>query len=664
MSEYYVAPNGNDLAEGTREKPFASLKGAFRAIQKNKSDFTSDITVLMADGEYFVEEKDCIVLDDNALPNVQITIKADNNATPIINGGKKIDNWTTTQLNGNTVWKAKVGKGLEGVYSLMVNGNAAELAKSIDEPFDGRNLSPQNSHGKPFAKGSFSWDYANKKKREEGIVVTNNEEILEKIVNPSQTQAVWLVEWKEFLICLDEIKGEKLTSDYWEVIAKESVVNPGGPYFWPCPTHRFYLQNDISLISKPGEFCYNKKSGELYYFPRTGETIESAVGEIPIAKHFLKMRGNAEQGEQGVIKNIAFEGLTFANSTVDYIDEYGGFAINQAQEFEIAPPSGTLENPNYHRGMMGGAITLEYCQNIRFSGCAFKNIGLTAIVMDDGVQNCEVQGCLFTDLGNSAVRLSNPANHTAQGLKQVRNNQICNNAIRRVGRINHSAPAIIGHYVSGIEICHNDIYDCTYTAISLGWGWRKLIDSYAGNNTVACNKVGNYTNLLKDGGGVYTLGNQPGSIIKGNYFYSQKNNIAGVYLDEATSGYTVENNAFYLNDLIDEQGEILVKDYCQEVPSMFWLNINDATGNGGTLESVMTDLVIVKNHFYIQNGYGKIASHPSNVIPPLLNDEETNPLLRNEEYTSREAFLLSESVKELIKNAGLTAEYEYLLSKV
>ena len=90
MSKYYVALNGNDLAEGTREKPFASLKGAFRAIQKNKSDFTSDITVLMADGEYFVEEKDCIVLDNNALPNVQITIKADNGATPIINGGKKL----------------------------------------------------------------------------------------------------------------------------------------------------------------------------------------------------------------------------------------------------------------------------------------------------------------------------------------------------------------------------------------------------------------------------------------------------------------------------------------------------------------------------------------------------------------------------------------------
>ncbi len=664
MSEYYVAPNGNDLAEGTKEKPFASLKGAFRAIQHNKSDFASDITIFMADGEYFVEEDDCIRLDKDSLPDQSITVTAEAGATPVINGGEKITKWTETQLNGQTVWKAKLKKGLKGIYSLMVNNQAAELAKSIDEPFDGRNVSPQNSGGKPFAKGSFSWDYYDKKNRSAGIVATNNQELLDAIVNPSQTQAVWLIEWKEFLISLDKIKGNRLTSDYWEIIAKESVMASGAEYFWPCPTHRFYLQNDISLVNRAGEFCYDSKSGDLYYCPRVGETIENAVGEIPLATHFLEVRGDAEKGADGLIKNLTFEGLTFRNSTVDYIDEYGGFAINQAQEFEVAPPTGTLQSPEFHRGMMGGAILLRYCQNVNFLGCNFQNVGLTALVMEEGVQNCRIQGCVFTDLGNSAVRMSHPGNHRAQGVAQVRENRIQNNVIRRVGGINHSSPAIIGHYVHGIEISHNDIYDCPYTAISLGWGWRKLTDSYAGRNTVAYNKVGNYMSLLKDGGGIYTLGNQPGSIIEGNYFYSQKNNIAGVYLDEATSGYTVKNNAFYLNDLLTEQGEILVEDYCLQVPTMFWLNINENTGNAGTADSVMHDLIVISNHFYIKNGYGKTSAHPNNVIPPVLNDDESNPQMRNVEYKTRAEFLSSDSVKRIMKNAGLTAEYENLLCKV
>ena len=426
MSEYYVAPNGNDLAEGTKEKPFASLQGAFRAIENNKSDFASDITVFMADGEYFVEEKDCISLGKDSLPDQKITIKAGENAVPIINGGKKITAWSTTQLNGHTVWKANVGKGLKGVYSLTVNGRAAEIAKSIDEPFDGRNVSPQNSGGKPFADGSFSWDYYNKKKREEGIVATNNQEILDNLVNPAQTQAVWLIEWKEFMICLDKVQGNRLTSNYWEIIAKESVMASGGQYFWPCPTHRFYLQNDVSLVTRAGEFCYNPKSGEIYYYPMDGEDISTAVGEIPLATHFLNVRGDSNKGSAGVIKNLYFEGLTFANSKVDYIDEYGGFAINQAQEFEVSKPTGSLESPEFHRGMMGGAITLSYCQNVNFTNCTFKNVGLTAIVMDEGVQDSKIEGCVFTDLGNSAVRLSNPGNHRAQGVAQVKHNRIHN----------------------------------------------------------------------------------------------------------------------------------------------------------------------------------------------------------------------------------------------
>ena len=659
MSEYYVAPNGNDLAEGTKEKPLASLKGAFKAIHNNKEGFDSDITVYMADGEYFVEEEDCIFLDKDSLPNVHITVKAEENASPVFNGGKKITSWTKAQLNGHTIWKSKIGKGLKGVYSLTVNGKAAEIAKSIDEPFDGRNLSPQNSHGKPFAEGSFTWEYYNKKKRAEGIVATNHQEILDNLVNPSQTQAVWLIEWKQFLICLDKVQGNHLISDYWEIIAKESVMTSGGEFFWPCPTHRFYLQNDVSLVNRPGEFCYNQKSGELYYYPRENESIESAVGEIPLATHFINVQGTAERA----ISNLMFQGLTFANSAVDYIDAYGGFAINQAQEFEVAPPTGTLDAPEFHRGMMGGAITLAYCQNVSFLDCAFRNVGLTAIVMEDGAQNCKIEGCAFTDLGNCAVRLSNPANFKAEKAAQIRDNQIRDNLIRRVGGINRSAPAILAMYVNGTQICNNDIYDCTYTAISLGWGWRKLTDSYAGNNVVAYNKIGNYMTILKDGGGVYTLGNQPNSVIQGNYFYSQKNNIAGVYLDEATSGCTVTGNAFYLNDLLDENGNVLVSDYCKEVPSMFWLNLNDATGNGGTEASVMEDLTIISNHYFMANGYGKIASHPANVIPPLQNDDASNPQLRNVAYASREEFLSSNCVKEIIGNAGLTAKYINLLCK-
>ena len=661
MLKYYIAPNGNDLAEGTKVNPFKTLKGAFRTIEANKANYTSDITIYLTDGEYFVDESDCLTLSENSLPqDVKVIVCAEGGATPIINAGRKITSWTQTQLNGNTVWKASLEKGLNGIYSLMVNGKAAELAKTIHQPFDGRNVSPQNSNGKPLAQGTFSWEYYDETDFAQGIVATNNQEILEKIVNPSQTHAVWLVEWKQFVIRLNDITNARLTSDYWGVIAKEISLVSDAQYYWPHPTHLFYLQNDISFIAKPGEFCYDKSSGDLYYYPREGERITNAIGEIPLTSHFIKMQGDAKNG---AVRNITFQGLSFVNSAVDYIDEYGGFAVNQAQHFSNAFPKETSSDFELQRGMMGGAIYLEYSQNISFIDCMFQNLGLTAIVMEEGVQNCIIEGCVFKDLGNCAIRLSNSEDYIAKGVAQIKNNRICNNVIRRIGRINYSSPAILAHYVNGTEIFHNDIFDCPYTGISVGWGWLELPDSYAGNNKITHNKIGNYLMILKDGGGVYTLGNQPGSRIECNYFYSQKNAIAGLYLDEGTSGYTVRNNAVYLNDITDEDGTLLVADYCKEVPTMYWLHVNDASGKAGTAESPMHHLFITSNHYFISNGAGKTASHIDNLIPPILNDNKDEPQLRNVEYNSRESFLSAKEVQRIMTNVGVEEKYKCLLRK-
>ncbi|MBR2968879.1 MAG: right-handed parallel beta-helix repeat-containing protein [Clostridia bacterium] len=661
MEEYYLSPAGNDMAEGTKEKPLRSIKGAFNAIKANKADFSSsNITIRMASGEYFVTDADEAVIESDDLPKgVSITVKAEDGATPIINGGKKITDWKEERLNGKTVFVSQLEKGLENVYSLKVNGVSADIAKSIDEPFDGRYLSPQNSHGAPFAEGSFSWDYIDKKDKSRGIKATNNLSVINGLKNPSNVQAVWLIEWKEFLINVDSIKDACIYSDYWKVIAGEINVSNGAQYFWPCPTHRFYLQNDVSLITREGEFCYDKRSGKICYCPRDGETIQNTVGEIPLASKLITLRGK----DGSPIENVSFEGLTFKNTAVDYIDEYGGFAINQAQQFESAPPTGSASAPVYNRTMMGGAITLEHCKNVVFSGCTFDNVGLTALVMDKGSQSCVVEGCVFKDLGNCAVVVSN-LDFSAKGNNRVLNNVIKNNVIRRIGCINKSSPAILVHYANGTIVRNNDIYDCPYTGISVGWGWAKLNDSYAGNNMVLQNRVGNYLTVLKDGGGVYTLGNQPGSLVEYNYFYSQRNNIAGVYLDEATSGFTVRYNAFYLNDLTDDKGYLIKPDYCNEIPSMYWINLNDNSGKAGTAESVMSDIKVVSNFYFMKNGYGKTDANSGNIIPPIVNDDASNPSLRNVEYTSRADFLSSDNVKKILSYAGLTAEYKFLLSKV
>ena len=69
------------------------------------------------------------------------------------------------------------------------------------------------------------------------------------------------------------------------------------------------------------------------------------------------------------------------------------------------------------------------------------------------------------------------------------------------------------------------------------------------NNRITGNHVHHFAKQLYDAGGIYTLSNQPGSLISGNRIedladapYATNHRGFYIYFDEATDGFTVENN--------------------------------------------------------------------------------------------------------------------------
>lgn len=681
--EYYVDNKGSDQNEGTQEKPLKSLLGAFEKIKANKykieknnenpeNKVISDINIYLNGGDYFVDDSSVIRIDGTFLPlGVNFNVKAIEGQTPTINGGRKVENWEATTLNGKSVLKAQLNKGLEGMYSLYVNGVSAELANSMtDKNFDSCNLSKQNQKNQSYIdnQGSFTWEFLDASDEKAGFKVTSNLDKLSALVNPSETHAVWLIEWKQFITKLDSVEGNVVKSEYWKKIASEHMFAENSDWFWPAPIHNFYLQNDVSLIDRPGEFCYNSETGELFYYPLEGQTATNISAYIPVATKLMDLSTTARKG---YITNMTFDGITFANSAVDYIDFYGGMGITQAQTFITGEAVGTTASWTPTRDNMDFAITMNYCKNVAFKNCEFRNLGLSAIGMEYGCQGCVVSGCVFKDLGNCAVVISNPNNHNATVATRAIDNVVENNVIRRVGQINNSAPAILNYYSENTNILHNDIAYCPYTAISVGWGWASIANSYANSNNIAFNKAGNYLMKLKDGGGIYTLGQQPYSTIEYNYFYSQRNNYAAIYLDEGTSGYTVTNNACFLDGLIDENGEYFLDEfgepydeYYKQPVSLTWLNLNDATGFAGTEESPMKNIKVVTNYYCAKKGFGKTDSHPGNIIPPVLNDDSSHPEWENKSFANYDAFFGDSSVQAIISMAGVEEDYEDLLSRV
>jgi hypothetical protein len=101
------------------------------------------------------------------------------------------------------------------------------------------------------------------------------------------------------------------------------------------------------------------------------------------------------------------------------------------------------------------------------------------------------------------------------------------------------------------QVTHNDISDYHHLGISVGHSWG-YAPTTAHHNLVAFNHVHHICNgYFSDGGGIYTLGISPGTVVRNNIVHDvvptplMPIGGCGIYLDEGSSDILVENNLVY-----------------------------------------------------------------------------------------------------------------------
>ena len=264
---------------------------------------------------------------------------------------------------------------------------------------------------------------------------------------------------------------------------------------------------------------------------------------------------------------VRFEGITFKHTCWNrplhkgHVTLQGGFPLIDAYKLAVPglPWDKDLENQAWVERPVS-AVTVRNAHHVDFHSVLFENLAATALDFVDNVSDCVVQKCTFGNIGGTAImggsfaesprEVHRPYTDLAKRCQRL---TIKENFVVDVANEDWGAVGIALGYVRHCTISKNHVFFLSYSGICVGWGWTPL-DTGMENNRIEGNNVYNYARQLYDAGGIYTLSNQPGSVISGNKIsrpypapYATNDRGFCIYLDARTDGFTIENN--YTGDI-------------------------------------------------------------------------------------------------------------------
>jgi hypothetical protein len=529
----YVAPGGSDANPGTEAKPFATLEKARQAVRGMNKEMTGDIVVVLRGGCYRIDSPVVFDGEDSGKHGHNVIYRAQSGETPVISGGKAVVGWKADEKGR---WKAPAV--VDNFRQLYVGGNRATRAQ-----------------GKAPAGLELAGD--------DGYKTTDVR--LAEWKNPGDLEFCYVVSWTHVRCKVQSIKREAdhaiiamLQPHFSQAKAKEgmNIVKPD----------RVYLENALELLDEPGEWYLDRAAKTVYYMPRPGEDMAKVEVIAPAVEKLVELRGTLDQP----VHNLGFEGITFAHgswllpSKIGLADAQACFVLDWQKPYQRSTGLTVVHNEHLKSP---ANVVCHAAKSVSFERCTFTQLGGAGLDIEFGSQDNTVVGCRFFDISGSGIQIGDVLkddHHPDDPRKIVKDNHVENCYIHDCGVDYWSGMGVFAGYTDGTVIAHNEISQLPNSAISVGWGWGEE-DAGGGNpdyqqpfkydtptpcknNRIEYNHIHDTMNKTDDGGCVYTLGNQPGTVIRGNYIHNCKNptavrnSVGGIYLDEGSGFIEVYDN--------------------------------------------------------------------------------------------------------------------------
>jgi hypothetical protein len=493
----YASPSG-DGTTCSQAAP-CSLSGARDKVRTMNASMSADITVFLRGGTYRLGTPLVLNNQDSGTGGFDVVYKAYPGENPVLDGGQPIGPFSLYN-SANNVFRASVPSTFD-TREVWVNGTRAQRARGQVNP------------------GGFT-------KTSNGYTTTNTQ--MANWRNPSDIEMVGEAEWNQHRCSVASISGSTIVMDQpcWQ------NVNDHGyqPANMGAPT---YVENAYELLDSPGEWYLDKAGDYLYYIPRSGETMASA-GVVAGATERLVFIDGAAAND---VRNIRFEGITFRHTGWTAPNSQYGFAAAQGGTYDVDPVGGGAPTK-----MIPAAVAAEFARGIEFHGNIFEHLATTAIHMQDGVKDGVVVGNRVEDVGGGGLYLGNHNQPHPSADYLIQNNRLNNNYIRKPAAQYAVSHGIWLAYTDTTYVQHNEIVNSPYTPISSGWGWGGSDPSATRNVHIDYNRLDGYLQTMKDGGGVYTLGEHPSSTVTRNYMRGGVGRFGGLYPDEGSEFITWRYN--------------------------------------------------------------------------------------------------------------------------
>ncbi len=479
VSSYFVAPGGNDLADGSELLPFATLARAQLAMQSSTTKVTQ-----IENGTYYLGSPLVLTEADNGE-----TWEAAPGANVVLSGGQIITGWRS---EGNGIYSAAASQPV-GV-DLTIAGLRqlpADLGYDPDQPYTSgwRVIASTGAQG---VSSTFAVLPAD----------------LTASVKPGALiQLIDHCRWSDIftrIVSVDPGAGTITVADGFDVGTMAGLAGS------------WRVLDDPADISQAGQFAYDAQNSRVYVAPASSESLGS---DTVVA---------ARLGTLISIQNasgITISGLGFSDTTSDTVQPSGLWddspAAIMADNLRASIISGnTFTN-------VGNGIVLRGSSNDALIGNTFTQIGVSGISLQSNDTENTIASNILKDIGQTNVF------SYGISIRDSSNNLIDSNLIDGVGRWGivlgpSGVPSDLGFSNTGNVLANNIIRNTSNRTNDTGaiYGVAQTQNGYLNADLlITGNRIENVGGLVRNISGAYGAG------------FAQ-----GIYMDDHLSGVTITNN--------------------------------------------------------------------------------------------------------------------------